>query len=155
MPRWQGLNMSKVIRVTKRPTKQELPEKWYLVDAAGQVLGRLASKLAKILIGKTAATFDPAVVSPIKIVVVNASQIKITGKKLAQKTYYRHSGYMGGLKATLLGEVMAKNPTKTLTAAVSGMLPKNRLRQLRLANLHVYAAEAHPHIAQKPTKLEL
>ena len=147
--------MSKKITITKRPTKAELPEKWYLADAAGQTLGRLASKIARVLIGKTAATFDPAVLSPIKIVVINAEQIKITGKKLAQKVYYRHSGYMGGLKTTPLGKVMAKNPAKVLEVAVSGMLPKNRLRRLRLANLKIYAGAEHPHIAQKPVKLEI
>ncbi len=140
---------------TKRPTKKELVEKWYFVDAAGQTLGRLSSKLAKVLVGKTAATFDPAVLSPLKIVVINAEQIKITGKKLAQKVYYRHSGYMGGLKTTPVGRVMAKNPAKVLEAAVSGMLPKNRLRRLRLANLKIYVGAEHPHIAQKPVKLEI
>ena len=147
--------MYKKPTTTKRPTKAELPEKWYLVDAAGKTLGRLASKIAIILMGKNAATFDPAVLSPVKIVVTNVGQIKVTGKKLAQKKYYRHSGYMGGLKTTGLGETLTKRPTKVLEAAVSGMLPKNRLRRLRLANLKIYAGAEHPHMAQKPDILEL
>ncbi|MFA5967174.1 MAG: 50S ribosomal protein L13 [Patescibacteria group bacterium] len=147
--------MYKKPTTTKRPTKKELPEKWYLIDAAGKTLGRLASKLATILMGKTAATYDPAVLTPIKIVVTNASQIKVTGKKLTQKKYYRHSGYMGGLKTTSLEETLAKKPTKALEAAVSGMLPKNRLRRLRLANLKIYAGAEHQHMAQKPDILEL
>ena len=147
--------MYKKPTTTKRPTKKELTEKWYLVDATDKVLGRLASKLAKILIGKAAATYDPAVITPTKIVVINAEKVKLTGKKLEQKIYYHHSTHMGGLKKKLLGDVMATHPEQALEAAVSGMLPKNSLRRLRLANLKVYAGENHQHAAQKPVKLEL
>ncbi|MFH0912184.1 MAG: 50S ribosomal protein L13 [Patescibacteria group bacterium] len=147
--------MFKQLRTTKRPKPAELSEKWYLVNAAGKNLGRLATALAKVLIGKTSATFDPAVLIPTKIVVINAAEVKITGKKLEQKKYYRHSGYTGGLKTTLLGDLMEKNPTLVLQKAVSGMLPKNKLRRLRLANLKIYADDQHPHIAQKPVNLEL
>jgi len=147
--------MYKKIKTTKRPTKAELPEKWYLVNAEGKVLGRLASQIAKILTGKTEATYDPSVTNRIKIIVINAKSIKITGKKLDQKKYYRHSGYMGGLKTSLLVDVMKKNPIKVLQAAVSGMLPKNSLRKLRLDNLKIYPGADYPHSAQKPINLEL
>lgn len=147
--------MYKKIKATKRPTKTELPEKWFLVDAEGKVLGRLASKIAKILIGKSEATYDPSITNSIKIVVINAKEIKLTGTKLAQKQYYRHSGYMGGLKTTALSDVMVKNPTKALESAISGMLPKNGLRKIRLANVKIYPGPDYPHSAQKPVNLEL
>ncbi len=147
--------MYKKILTTKRPKKEELPEKWYLVDASGRTLGRLASAIAKVLIGKDAATYDPAVMAANKIVVINTATMKITGKKLVQKKYYRHSGYMGGLKTTALGDTMQKNPALVLRKAVSGMLPKNRLRFDRLDNLKAFADDKHPHMAQKPVKLEL
>lgn len=147
--------MFKQTTTTKRPTKAELPETWYLVDATDRPLGRLASNLAKLLIGKGKPTFDPAVLAPIKIVVIQAEKIKLTGNKLAQKNYYRHSTHMGGLKTTPLSAVMQKNPALVLQKAVSGMLPKNKLRKPRLANLKVYPNDTHPHIAQKPVNLEL
>ena len=147
--------MYKKATPTKRPAKSELTEKWYLVDATGKPLGRLASKLARLLIGKEGANFDPAVLYPIKVVVINAAAIKLTGKKITQKKYYRHSGYMGGLKTTVLGDVMQKNPALVIEKAVSGMLPKNKLRRPRLANLKVYPETSYPHTAQKPVNLEL
>ncbi|KKT52953.1 MAG: 50S ribosomal protein L13 [candidate division Kazan bacterium GW2011_GWA1_44_22] len=152
---WPESNMSKRINTTKRPTKIELPEKWLLVDAAGQALGRLASKVAKVLVGKNAATYDPAVVSATKVVVINAAKIKLTGKKLAQKVYYRHSTHMGGLKTTPLAKLMVNQSDEVIRRAVSRMLPKNSLRKIRLDNLKVYADEQHRHIAQQPTKIEL
>ena len=155
MPRWLASNMYKKLLTTKRPTKTELSEKWYLINASGKTLGRLASRIAKVLIGKQDSIYDPAVLQPIKIVVINAAGLKVTGKKLAQKKYYRHSTHMGGLKTTGLGDVMAKHPELALQKAVSGMLPKNKLRRLRLNNLKVYAREDHPHVAQKPINLEL
>ena len=155
MPQWPESNMSKRIKTTKRPTKAELPEKWLLVDATDQVLGRLASKIAKILVGKASATYDPSVVNPTKVVVINMAKIKLTGNKLSQKTYYRHSGYMGGLKTETLERIMADKPEEALTRAVSRMLPKNSLRKIRLDNLKVYADENHRHIPQNPTKIEL
>lgn len=147
--------MFKKTTTTKRPTKTELPEKWYLVDATGKVFGRLASKIAGVLIGKDQPTFDPAVLNSVNVVVINAEAIKITGKKLDQKKYYRHSGYMGGLKTVSLGETMQKNPALVLEKAVSRMLPKNRLRKPRLAHLKIYVGDQYPHIAQKPVNLEL
>lgn len=147
--------MFKRATTTKRPKSAELPETWYLVDATDRPLGRLASNLAAVLIGKGKPTFDPAVLAKVKIVVINAEKIKLTGNKLAQKNYYRHSTYMGGLKTTPLSAVMQKNPGLVIQKAVSGMLPKNKLRKPRLANLKIYPNDAHLHIAQKPVKLEL
>lgn len=147
--------MYKKATPTKRPAKTELIEKWYLVDATGKPLGRLASRLARVLTSKEMANFDPAVLQPIKVIVVNAAAVKLTGKKLSQKKYYRHSGYMGGLKTTVLGDVLVKNPALVIEKAVSGMLPKNKLRRLWLANLKVYAGTDHPHMAQKPVNLEI
>lgn len=155
MPPWLGSNMSKRIKTTKRPTKAELPEKWLLIDAADKILGRLSSKIAKILIGKDAATYDPSVMNSTKIVVINAAKIKLTGNKLTQKKYYRHSGYMGGLKTETLDRLMTDKPSEVLQKAVSRMLPKNGLRKLRLMNLKIYADEHHPHFPQSPTKVEL
>lgn len=143
------------MKVTKRPKPEELKEKWYLVDANGKTLGRLATRIATVLIGKDMPTFDPAVVSNSKIIVLNAGQIKTTGNKLEQKKYYRHSGYPGGLKTTTLEELLAKKPTEVIRKAVSGMLPKNKLREIRLNNLKAYVGTEHPHQAQKPVKLEL
>ena len=143
------------MKVTKRPKPEELKEKWYLVDANGKTLGRLATRIATVLIGKDMPTFDPAVVSNSKIIVLNADQIKTTGNKLEQKKYYRHSGYPGGLKTTTLAELLAKKPTEVIRKAVSGMLPKNKLREIRLNNLKAYVGTDHPHQAQKPVKLEL
>lgn len=143
------------MKVTKRPKPEELKEKWYLVDANGKTLGRLATKLATVLIGKDMPTYDPAVVSNSKIIILNADQIKTTGNKLEQKKYYRHSGYPGGLKTTTLAELLVKKPTEVIRKAVSGMLPKNKLREIRLNNLKVYIGIEHPHQAQKPVKLEV
>jgi len=154
-PQWPESNMSKRIKTTKRPTKAELPEKWLLVDAADQILGRLCSKIAKILIGKDVATYDPSVMNFTKIVVINAAKIKLTGNKISQKKYYRHSGYMGGLKTETLDRLMENKPSEVIQRAVSRMLPKNGLRKLRLMNLKIYTDENHPHFPQSPTKVEL
>ncbi|MEA1909413.1 MAG: 50S ribosomal protein L13 [Patescibacteria group bacterium] len=140
---------------TSRPRPEEMPERWFLVDAAGKTLGRLASKLAAFLIGKDQPTYDPSVLNKNRVVVINAEKIKVTGNKLAQKTYYRHSGYLGGLKSETLEDVMAKNPAKAIEMSVSRMLPKNKLRKSRLASLKVYNNESHPHEGQKPNKLEI
>lgn len=147
--------MCAVIKTTKRPKPQEFKEIWYLVDAQDQILGRLASRIAKILIGKNMPTFDPALVNRTKIVVINAANVKLTGNKLQQKKYYRHSGYMGGLKTTKISDLLAKKPTEVLKKAVSGMLPKNKLRRLRLNNLKIYKDDQHLHQAQNPIKLKI
>ncbi|OGB74490.1 50S ribosomal protein L13 [candidate division Kazan bacterium RBG_13_50_9] len=143
-------------KTTRRPTKAEMQEAWYLIDAAGQVLGRLSSRVAKVLMGKDKATYDPAVVGSTKVVIINAAQIKVTGgSKLEKKLYYRHSGYPGGLKTTKLATLMGKRPIEVVRHAIAGMLPKNKLQRLRLANLKIYPGDQHPHQAQQPVKLEV
>lgn len=137
-------------KTTRRPQPEEIKETWYLLDAKGQVLGRLASQIAGILMGKNTPSFDPAVANNAKIVVINAAQIKVTGDKLTQKEYHRHSGYPGGLKTITLSRLMASQPAEVIRKAVSGMLPKNKLRSGRLDNLRIYKDEQHPHQAQQP-----
>lgn len=125
---------------------------WYLIDAKGLPLGRVASQAATVLMGKHLSGFDPSVPYNNKVVVINVGQIKITGNKLTQKTYYRHSGYPGGLKATTLEELMTKKPAEAFRRAVDGMLPKNKLHALRMDNLKIYLDDQHKHGAQKLTK---
>jgi large subunit ribosomal protein L13 len=142
-------------KTTRRPKPAELKEIWHLVDAKGQVLGRLASRIAQILTGKDTAMFDPAVSPKAKVVVINAAEIKLTGHKLEQKEYIHYSGYPGGIKRQPLATVMAKRPAEAILHAVYGMLPKNKLRLSRMDNLKVYAGAEHRHQGQNPIKLEL
>jgi len=141
------------MKPTKRPTIEETKVTWYLADATGVPLGRLASRVAQVLMGKNLASFDPSVHHNAKVVVINASHIKLTGNKLSQKTYYHHSGYPGGLKQTTLEELIAKKPAEALRRAVDGMLPTNKLRAARIDNLKVYLDDQHKHEAQTLTKL--
>ncbi len=131
----------------------KIERKWYVVDAAGQTLGRLSSEIAKVLRGKNKAEFTPFVDTGDYIVVVNADQIKVTGKKLDQKIYYHHSEYVGGMKEATLKEMMAKKPERVIELAVKGMLPKRPLGRQMLKKLHVYAGAEHPHAAQQPEVL--
>lgn len=133
----------------------EIKREWYLVDAEGKTLGRLASEIAKILQGKHKPIYTPHLDCGDYVVVINAEKIKVTGRKLDQKIYYRHSGYPGGLKSINLRDQLAKHPELVLEAAVRGMLPKNRLGRRMLKKLKVYAGNSHPHQAQQPQKLEL
>lgn len=133
------------------PAKVE--RKWYVVDAAGCTLGRLASEVAKVLRGKNKPVFTPHVDTGDYVIVVNADQIKVTGKKLDQKIYYHHSEYVGGMKETTLREMLAKKPEKVVELAVKGMLPKGPLGREMYTKLHVYAGPEHPHAAQKPEAL--
>jgi large subunit ribosomal protein L13 len=126
--------------------------RWYLVDAKGQVLGRLASRIASVLRGKTRATFTPYVGGDY-VVVVNADKIRLTGRKALQKIYYRHSGYPGGLRATPAGKLLARHPETVLREAVWGMLPHTPLGRACLRKLRVYRGDAHRHAAQKPAPL--
>jgi len=142
-------------KTTRRPQSAELTETWYLVDAKGKVLGRLATAIATALTGKNQPNFDPSVPNKVKVVVINASQIKVTGLKAEQKEYYHHTGYLGGLKTTTYAKLLEKDPADIIRRAVSGMLPKNKLRDLKLNDLKVYADDKHLHAAQKPVKLEL
>lgn len=126
---------------------------WYIVDAGGKVLGRLASEVAKVLRGKHKPTFTPHVDGGDFVVVVNAKGVKLTGKKLGQKVYYRHSGYPGGLRVTTAEKKLEIRPDAVVHLAVKGMLPKNRLGRGLLTKLKVYAGPEHPHQAQRPQPL--
>ncbi len=130
-----------------------IERKWYVVDAANMTLGRLASEVAKVLRGKNKAIFTPHMDTGDFVIVVNADKVKVTGKKLDQKIYYRHSGYVGGMKETTLREMMAKKPERVVEHAVKGMLPKGPLGRQMYTKLHVYAGPEHKHAAQKPEAL--
>ena len=130
-----------------------IERKWYVVDATGYTLGRLASEVAKVLRGKNKAIFTPHIDTGDYVIVVNADKIKVTGKKLDQKIYYHHSEYVGGMKETTLREMMAKKPEKVVELAVKGMLPKGPLGRQMYTKLHVYAGPEHNHQAQKPEVL--
>ena len=133
----------------------ELERRWYLVDAEGKTRGRLATQLADVLRGKGKPQYTPHVDTGDFVVVVNAEKIAVTGKKLDEKIYYRHSGYPGGLKERTLREQLDRRPTEVLRTAVKGMLPKNRLARQQITKLKVYAGAEHPHEAQKPEPLEV
>ncbi len=128
---------------------------WYVVDAEGKTLGRLASQIAHILRGKHKPIYTPHVDTGDFVIVVNADKIHVTGNKAEQKMYYRHSGYPGGLKGMNFNQVMEKDPTRAVYTAVKGMLPHNRLGRAMLKKLRVYAGPDHPHAAQMPKELEL
>ena len=132
-----------------------IERKWYVVDATGYTLGRLASEVAKVLRGKNKPIFTPHMDCGDYVIVVNAEKIKVTGKKLDQKIYYNHSDYVGGMRETTLREMMAKKPEKVVELAVKGMLPKGPLGRQMLTKLHVYAGAEHGHQAQKPEVLEI
>lgn len=134
---------------------EDIERDWYVVDASGQTLGRLASEVAQIIRGKHKPTFSPAVDVGDYVIVVNAEKIHVTGRKLDQKMYYRHSGYPGGLKELTLGRMLEEHPTRVIQLAVKGMLPKNKLGRKMLKKLKVYAGSEHPHQAQQPEALEL
>jgi len=133
----------------------EIERAWFVVDAEGKTLGRLASEIAKILKGKHKPIYSPHLDVGDFVIVVNAEKIHVTGRKREQKFYYRHSGYPGGLKKISLRDQLARHPTRVLEAAVRGMLPKNRLGRRMIKKLKVYAGPEHPHQAQQPKKLVL
>lgn len=130
-----------------------IERKWFVVDAEGQTLGRLAAEVAKVLRGKHKPTFTPHVDTGDYVIVVNAEKVKVTGKKLDQKIYYHHSDYVGGMKETTLREMLAKKPEKVVELAVKGMLPKGPLGREMYTKLFVYAGPEHKHQAQKPEAL--
>lgn len=140
---------------TFSPKPEDINRQWVIVDADGQILGRLATMLAHRLRGKHKPEFAPHVDTGDFIVVVNCDKIKVTGNKLAQKKYYRHSGYIGGIKETSLETMLASKPQQVLIKAVKGMLPRNSLGRAMLKKLKVYAGTEHPHAAQNPTALSL
>jgi len=132
-----------------------IERKWYVIDAEGKTLGRLAAEVAKLLRGKHKPIFTPHVDTGDHVIIVNAAKIHLTGKKLAQKTYFRHSGYPGGTTFTTAGKMMADRPERVVELAVKGMLPKNTLGRHMYSKLNVYRGPDHPHAAQLPEKLEL
>ena len=132
-----------------------IERKWYVVDAANMTLGRLASEVAKVLRGKNKPIYTPHMDTGDYVIIVNAAQIKVTGKKLDQKIYYNHSAYVGGMRETTLKEMMAKKPEKVVELAVKGMLPKGPLGRSMITKLHVYAGPDHEQAAQKPEALEI
>jgi large subunit ribosomal protein L13 len=133
----------------------EIERTWYVVDAEGQTLGRLATQIADTLRGKRKAQYTPHVDTGDFVVVVNAEKIRVTGKKLDEKLYHRHSGYPGGLRSRPLRDELERRPTEVLRKAVKGMLPRNRLGRAQLTKLKIYAGPDHPHTAQAPQPLPL
>jgi len=143
------------VRKTYSAKAEEVERTWYVVDAEGKTLGRLATEVARILRGKHKPIYTPHVDTGDFVIIVNADKIRETGKRLDQKMYYRHSGYMGGLKETSLRTMLDKHPERVLQLAVKGMMPKNSLGRKMYRKLKVYAAPDHPHAAQNPQPLEL
>ena len=131
----------------------KIERKWYVVDAEGATLGRLASEIAKVLRGKNKPEYTPHIDTGDYVIVVNAEKVKVTGKKLQQKIYYNHSDYVGGMKETTLAELLAKKPEKVIELAVKGMLPKGPMGRDMIKKLHVYAGPEHANQAQKPEVL--
>jgi large subunit ribosomal protein L13 len=143
------------MRTTFMAKPNQVERKWVVVDAADQTLGRLATEVATLLRGKHKPEFTPHVDTGDFVIVINASKVRLTGKKDTDKTYYRHSGWPGGLKSISAGELRAKRPDRMIELAVRGMLPKNKLGRQQLKKLKVYAGSEHPHQAQQPEKWEL
>ena len=140
---------------TYTPKGAEIEQRWFIVDAEGLTLGRLATQLAVILRGKHKPTFTPHMDLGDYVIVVNAEKIKVSGKKEEQKQYYRHSGYPGGFRSTSLNDMMRTHPERVLEAAVRGMIPHSSLGEAQMRKLKVYAGTNHPHTAQKPAPLDL
>jgi len=144
-----------VKKYTYSAKSSDNPQKWYVVDANGAVLGRLASQVAHRLRGKHNPLFTPHADTGDWVIVINAEKIVLTGRKMDQKMYYRHSGYIGGLKQMTAKELLEKKPEELVRSAVKGMLPKNRLGRLLFKKLKVYPGNAHPHEAQQPENLQI
>jgi large subunit ribosomal protein L13 len=135
-------------------TPRDIEQRWYIVDAEGMVLGRLAAEIARVIRGKHKPIFTPHMDTGDNVIVINASKVKVTGRKAEQKQYYRHTGYMGHERFTPYGTMIAKHPERVIEKAVYGMLPKTALgRQVLRRKLRVYANAAHPHVAQQPTPM--
>jgi large subunit ribosomal protein L13 len=141
------------VEKTYVPKASEITQEWYLVDASGQVLGRLASKIAAVLLGKYDPKFTPGVDLGYYVVVINAERIAVTGKKMEEKMYYSHSQYPGGLKTTSLKKQLESHPDRVLRSAVWGMMPHNKFSRQLIKNLKIYAGPEHPHQAQQPKPL--
>lgn len=140
---------------TFTPKAEEIERKWFLIDAKGKRLGRLASQVAGILRGKNKPIYTPHLDTGDHVIIINAKDMVVTGKKAEQKTYYKHSGYAGGLKSVKFETLFKKNPEKVLRTVIKGMLPKNTLGRAMLKKLQVYAEAEHPHQAQRPEVLEI
>ncbi len=136
-------------------TPSDVEREWFLVDAAGETLGRLASKIAPILRGKHKPIFTPRMDVGDYVIVINAEKVAVTGKKRQEKMYYHHTQYPGGFRAMTLGEMLDKHPTRVVGYAVRGMLPKNHLGEATIKKLKIYEGSSHPHQAQQPQPLEL
>ena len=143
------------MKTTYMAKAADIDRKWYVIDAEGKTLGRLAAEAAKILRGKNKPIFTPHVDTGDHVIIVNADKVALTGKKLIQKTYFRHSGYVGGTTFVTAGKMLADKPERVLELAIKGMLPKNTLGRQMFRKLNVYAGPEHPHAAQQPEKLEI
>lgn len=135
--------------------KGEIQRNWVLIDLEGKVLGRVVTRIADILRGKNKPIFTPHEDTGDFVIAINASKIRLTGKKLTDKVYYRHSGFPGGIKAVTAGRLLSRNPARLIEKAVHGMLPKNKLSRHLIRKLHVYADAEHPHVAQQPKSIEI
>jgi large subunit ribosomal protein L13 len=131
------------------PDNQKADLKWHFLDAKDQVLGRLATQAAKLLLGKNKATYTPGADTGDKVVITNALRVRVTGKKMTDKIYYHHTGFPKGLRSENYQDLFARRPTEVIKRAISGMLPKNRLRAVRMNNLYIYTGEEHPHQGAK------
>ncbi|MBS4031653.1 MAG: 50S ribosomal protein L13 [Clostridiales bacterium] len=138
------------MRTTFMPKEGQIERKWYIIDATDRPLGRLASEVARVLRGKHKPIYTPSIDTGDHVIVINASQVKLTGKKAEQKFYYRHSGFAGGLKRVSYGTLIASKPDRVVMLAVKGMLPHNTLGSAMLRKLRVYGGSEHPHEAQQP-----
>jgi large subunit ribosomal protein L13 len=142
------------VQKTYIPKGEELTNDWYLVDAGGQTLGRVATKIATVILGKHKPSFTPGVLGGDFVVVINADQVKVTGKKLEDKIYYHHTGYPGGIRSISLRQQLAKHPDRVIRRAVWGMIPHNKAGRKMIKRLKVYAGPEHPHAPQNPKILE-
>jgi large subunit ribosomal protein L13 len=143
------------MKTTFMANAANVERKWYVIDAEGKTVGRLAAEVAKVLRGKNKPTFTPHVDTGDHVIVINAAKAVFTGKKLIQKTYFRHSGYVGGTTFTTAGKMMSDRPERVIELAVKGMLPKNTLGRQMYRKLNVYAGADHPHAAQQPEVMEI
>jgi len=137
---------------TYSPKAKDIQREWWVIDATNQTLGRMASQLARLLMGKHKAIFAPHIDTGDYVVVINAARVRVTGKKAEKKSYYRHSGYPGGLKSQSFEELFSKNPARVIELAVKGMLPHNRLGRAMFKKLKVYPGDEHPHQGQVPVR---
>jgi large subunit ribosomal protein L13 len=143
------------VMATYSAKKEDIARKWFVVDANGKTLGRLATAVASVLKGKTKPIYTTHVDTGDFVIIVNADKVHLTGKKLDQKTYYSHSGYPGGFKSVTAGKLMKTKPEEVIKMAVEGMLPKTRLGKQMLSKLKIYAGEGHPHNAQQPVEMKV